>query len=155
VPVLEDVAVLSDLLPGAWRIRASNLPEWLNNGRKSPTLVYELVTPDPLVLTDEATWVSDEGEAAQVTGVDRWAGRHFVRRGTGWRRFTAGRWRIAGVDNEREIVVVRYGKSTDGHDGIDILVRDGAQVPNLRKTIADAHDEFGLGLEDFATLSWL
>jgi hypothetical protein len=51
-----EVHALADILPGTWRVEATNFPMWLTGKRLDPTLTYALVSRDPLVLADDVSY---------------------------------------------------------------------------------------------------
>jgi hypothetical protein len=59
------------------------------------------------------------------------------------------------MDPDRGILIVRMTHVRGGQDGLIVLVRDEETRSELRATIAINADEFSVGLEDFASLTWL
>ena len=106
-----DDLILADLLPGDWTVAATNFPLWLNGENHHPRLRYELLGRDPLVLTDEVIYLTAEGEQ-RVSGRNVEDFEGFTRRGTGWLRFFASRWSVAGVSADGTVIAIRFSKST-------------------------------------------
>jgi hypothetical protein len=146
---------LAELLPGTWSIAATNFPMWLAGDRLEPRFGYEVIGQNPLVLSDEVSYLTAEGERKHIVGRDTWRGGGFVWRGSGWLRFFASRWAVAGVSDDRTVAVVRFSKSPVTPAGVDIIVREDVHHPELRAMVAGSTEQFDLSPEDFATLSWL
>ena len=150
-----DEATLAELLPGDWYVAASNFPMWLNGERTRPRFSYGLVSRDPLVLSDEVTYVDAEGEPQSIIGTDSWQHDEFVWRGKRLLKLVASRWSVDGMSDDASVLTIRFAKSLVSPSGIDIVVRDGVHHPELRAMIARATEQFGLTPEDFGSLSWL
>ncbi|CAN5298844.1 hypothetical protein BH11ACT4_BH11ACT4_10230 [soil metagenome] len=150
-----DDDVLARVLPGSWTIAATNFPMWLNGERQSPRFSYELVSENPLVLSDVVSFVTAEGEEKHIAGQDTLVRDEFRRRGKRVQRFLVSRWMVSGVSDDGAIAVIHFSQSLAMPSGIDIVVREGAEVPEVRATIARATEEFGLSPEEFGSLTWL
>lgn len=155
-----DESRLADVLPGTWTIAATNLPMWLNGERLDGRLSYELISSDPLVLSDDVAYRDPQGEEKHIVGEnsfgrDRYGDEGFRWRGKGMLKLVPGRWAVSGFSEDGAIAVIRFEKSLATAAGIDVIVREGADEPEVRKTIARATEEFGLTPEDFGSLTWL
>lgn len=150
-----DEDILGRVLPGSWTIAATNVPAWLNGERTHPHLTWELLSQSPLVLSDELSYLDAAGEEKSLVGTATWNWEEFRWRGKGLQRFVSSRWSVSGLSPDGSIAVLHFVKSRLTPDGIDIIVRDGAQVPELRATIAAATEDYGLTPEDFGSLTWL
>lgn len=150
-----DEETLAKVLPGSWRIAATNFPMWLTGERHSPRFSYELLGEHPLVLSDDVSYFTAEGEEKHVLGQDTFAHDEFSWRGKKLLRLFVSRWSVSGVSEDGSIAVIHFSKSLATPAGIDIIVRDGVETPELRATIARATEEFGLSPEDFGSLTWL
>ena len=148
-----DQRTLADLLPGTWSVAATNFPMWLAGDKLEPTFSYELLSEDPLVLSDDVGYL-EEGEEKHILGQDTWRGDEFVWRGRKLLRLLASRWGVAGMSDDGTIAVIRFSKSLATPSGVDIIVREGSEHPELRAMIAHATDEFGLSPEEFGSLTW-
>ena len=148
-----DQRTLADLLPGSWTIAATNFPMWLAGDKLEPRFTYELISEDPLVLSDDVGYV-EEGEEKHILGQDTWRGDEFVWRGRKLLRLVASHWSVAGMSDDGTIAVIRFSKSLATPSGVDIIVREGSEHPELRAMIAHATDEFGLSPEEFGSLTW-
>ncbi len=146
---------LSEVLPGTWRIAATNFPMWLDGSRLQPQFSYGLLSASPLTLSDEVSFVTPEGEEKQILGKDTLRRGEFVWRGKGVLSIASSRWRVSGADAERTLLVIRFSKSFATPAGIDIVIREGSAYPNLRRIVAGSTEELGLSPEDFASLGWL
>lgn len=152
--LLDDEAV-GRILPGSWRIAASNFPVWLAGDRLEPRFSFELVTGHPLVLAEDVQFSTPEGEEKHILGTATWMGDGFRWRGKGLKGVLPGYWSVAGVSDDESVAVIRVDKSFASEAGIDILVREGTQRPEVRALVARATEEFGLSPEDFGSLTWL
>ncbi|MCU1406471.1 MAG: hypothetical protein JWQ43_2774 [Glaciihabitans sp.] len=146
---------LAELLPGRWNIVASNFPMWLRGERSDPAFTYGLVSSSPLVLSDDVSWVTASGETKHLLGVDRWRGNGFRWRGKGLLRAVSTHWGVPGLSAAGTIAVVRFSKSLVSPAGIDIIVREGADLLEPRAAVASESKRFGITAEDFASLTWL
>lgn len=152
VPELRE---LDTLLPGTWAVAASNLPLWLDGERREPGCTFEVVSTDPLVVSDDIVFTTPEGEERHVAGTStlRTDGR-FKRRGSGRRRFLSATWSVSGASEDGTIMAIRYAASRVVPEGIDIVVREGSHYPELRAMIAHTTTDYGLSPEDFGSLTW-
>jgi hypothetical protein len=146
---------LAELLPGIWAIAATNLPVWLTGERAEPHLTYELVSREPLVLSHAASYTSAEDAPKPEVGHDTFRDGQFVRRGTGLHRIVPSRWEVSGWGAGGAVLALRYFAALKTPAGLDIVVRERAQVPEIRALVAGSTDEFGLTPEEFGSLSWL
>lgn len=146
---------LAELLPGTWKVVATNFPMWLNGERSDPTFEYTLRSSSPLVLGDDVSYTTPDGTVKHIRGVDRWHGSGFVWRGTGLTRLVSSFWSVPGVSKAGTIAAIRFNKSWVSPAGIDIIVRDGIDFPEPRAAVATESERFGLSAEDFASLTWL
>jgi hypothetical protein len=150
-----DERTAADLLPGTWFIAATNFPMWLSGQRREPRFSYELVSTDPLVLSDEVSFLTAEGDQKRIVSRDAWKHDEFVRRGKGMLKPLKSRWHIAGAADDGTVLVLRFDQSFAAQGGIDIVVREGTSHPELRKAVARGTDAFGLSPEEFASLTWI
>jgi hypothetical protein len=146
---------LARLLPGDWNVAATNLGYWLSGKRSKPTLSYELLSSNPVTFTDVVSFATAAGESKSIVGVDRFAGRGFVWRGKGLLRVVTSRWAVSGANDEGSVLVIKYDKTVLTSSGIDVIVRSGVVVPEVRSIVATGADGFGLSLEEFASLTWI
>ena len=145
----------AQLLPGTWRVNATNFPMWLSGDRLSPRFTYGVIATDPLALSDDVSYTTAEGEEKHILGTDKWANGVFTWRGKGLLAIAKSRWSVIGMSTDAAVVVIRFERTRVTPAGIDILVRDGVSRPELRTFIAHNAEKFGLSAEDFASLSWL
>ncbi|PRY70174.1 hypothetical protein B0I08_101302 [Glaciihabitans tibetensis] len=146
---------LAEILPGTWRVVATNFPMWLRGDRLDPTFTFATRGTEPLVLTDDVSYTTQTGEVKHLLGVDTWRGEGFVWRGKGLGRLVSSSWTVPGVSAAGTIAAIRFSKSLVSPAGIDIVVRDGISFPEPRAAVATESKRFGLTTEDFASLSWL
>jgi hypothetical protein len=151
-PIDSDLAAI---LPGTWAVRSTNFPMWLTRERLSPRFSYDLVSENPLTLRDDVSYTTADKGEKHILGVDKWAHDGFVWRGKGLLKLVTSRWTISGISDDKTVVAIRFQKSLFTPAGIDIIVRDGADVPELRSLVARNTEKFGLSAEDFASLTWL
>lgn len=149
-----DQAVIGRVLEGAWAIGASNIVQWVDGTRRDPQLTFTVAGDDPLVILEEQVFAASDGKERRIALTNRFHNGEFISRG---RRIlgTMSRWSIGGMASDKRIIVIRMTHAQGGQDGLLILVRKDARVAELRMTIATNSAEFGLGPEDFASLSWL
>ena len=146
---------LHELLPGTWTIKATNFPMWLTGDRLEPRFSYGLVSENPFVLTDTVSYSTPAGETKTIVGTDREAGDGFVWRGKGLMRLFASHWSVSGASPDGDVLVVRFEKTLATPAGLDVIVREGVEVRELRATVARNTEHFGLEPEDLASLTWL
>ncbi|MFM9918362.1 hypothetical protein [Lacisediminihabitans sp. H27-G8] len=155
MPLAPDAAALAALLPGTWRIGATNFPMWLRGDRLRPHFRYDLKTADPLVLDDVVGYTTADGVEKTIVGVDRMRYDGFVWRGAGLLRFVTSRWAVAGVTEDSNILVIRFAKSLLSPAGVDVVVREGSDSLAFRTQVAGLSESLGLTHEEFASLTWL
>lgn len=148
-----EVGVIRDLLPGTWRISATNFPIWVNGSRRDPEFEYVLKTEVPLILDDRVHFTDERGRRRTVAGTDRRVGDHFVWKGVGALSLLRSHWHVASLTDD--VLVIHFEKSPVTPAGTDIAVRAGTEHPELRRRIAGDPVGFGLTIEQFASLSWL
>ena len=148
-------AELIEVLPGAWRIVATNVPVWLETERRNPRVTFEVESRDPLRLATRVDFDSADGGEGQILARDRAAGDLLVRRVRGVKQLNGQRWHVDVVDDDRALVVVRQHAGFRRHDGIDVLLGAEAEVDGTRRHVAAHTDELGLTPEEFASLTWL
>lgn len=148
-------ARLRALLPGTWRVAATNFPIWLAGDRLHPTVTYGVLTESPLVLGDEVAYRAPDGEEQRLTGRNRWRNDHFVHRAQSRLKLARSRWTVSGLSDDGTIAVVKFEPSRAIPDGVDVLVRDDTREPELRRVVARATEDFGLSPEQFGSLTWL
>lgn len=155
MPSAIDERTTAELLPGSWTIAATNFPMWLTGERREPRFSYELLSSEPLVLGDEVSYVTAEGESKRIVGKDTWKHGEFVWRGKGLLKPFVSRWHVAGAADDGTVLVIRFEQSLATPGGIDIIIREGTAHPELRKAVARDTDAFGLSPEEFGSLTWL
>lgn len=146
---------LVSLLLGTWQVRATNIPLWLSNERLAPTIAFELISDAPLVLSDDVSWNTSDGQREHQLGVDRWNGSGFVRRGLGRRRLRRSQWSVVGSSSDRNLLVLRLAGSRSTPPGLEVYVREDAEIGDARALAAHSATALGLTAEDFASLTWL
>ncbi|MGX7417293.1 hypothetical protein ACWOFR_00675 [Carnobacterium gallinarum] len=144
---------LSNELPGRWLIKATNFPMWLSGKRQQPSITYGLIQTNPLVLSDLVEYQSNSGTVKSIKGIDKVHQDGFKWRGNGILKVLSSQWRISGMDGD--ILVIRFKASALTPAGIDILVRDGVQIPDIQQKIANNLTKFNLNEADFQSLIWL
>lgn len=147
--------LLAGILPGTWHVRASNFPMWTNGSRRAPTFTYGLVREHPLVLSDDVGWITSSGRERHLRGTDRARGDAFIWRGAGLLRPVTSRWSVTGISDDGLLAAIRFSKSLVTPAGVDVLVRDGAAIDELRVRVAAESVDLGIAAEDFASLTWL
>lgn len=149
-----DELTLADLLPGTWVIAATNLPVWLTGERAEPRLTYDLVSREPLVLSHGVSFIAGEEDPKPEVWQDTFRDEQFVRRGKGLQRIVPSRWEVAGWGADGAVLALRYFAALRAPSGLDIVVRDSAQIAEIRALVARSTEEFGLSPEEFGSLTW-
>ncbi|MCC6270412.1 MAG: hypothetical protein IT190_03975 [Microbacteriaceae bacterium] len=149
-----DQSVIAHTLTGEWRIGASNIDPWVNGTRLDALFRFTIEQESPLILTEEQIFTTADGKERRLALTNHFAHGEFISKS---RRIggTMSRWSIGGMDLDRGILIVRMTHARGGQDGLIVFVRDEESRSDLRATIAINSDEFSVGLEDFASLSWL
>jgi hypothetical protein len=175
MPLAPDAAALAELLPGTWRVGATNFPLWLSGDRHRPRFNYELKTADPLVLHDTVTYTTAQGVEKTLPGVDRLrtdrprrnqrkgdqhdvdqhGGNIFVWRGTGLLRFVTSRWAVVGATEDSNVMVIRFVKSRLTPAGVDVVLREGTDSHAFRTQVTGLSSTLGLTHGELASLTWL
>jgi hypothetical protein len=149
------VTTLHDRLPGTWTVKATNFPMWLKGDKLNPTFSFGVVSEQPWVLTDTVRYTTEAGEQKSIVGIDRETTHGFVWRGKGLNRIFTSHWSVSGASPDGNVLVVRFEKTLVTPAGLDVIVREGVEVHELRATVARNTQHFGLEPEDLASLSWL
>lgn len=170
MPVTPDDTALAALLPGTWRVGATNISRWLGGERLHPRFHYELRSSDPLVFEDEVRYTTGSGVEKRIRGVDRLRARasgadesgprgfrphEFVWRGRGLRTLASRRFSVAGATEGSTIVVLRFSASLRTPAGVAVVVRDGTDSHAFRTEVAGLSESLGLTPGEFASLTWL
>lgn len=155
MPGTPDAAALAALLPGTWRIGATNVPSWLSGERLRPTFRYEPKSSDPLAFDDTVSYTTADGIEKTVVGVDRLRRDGFVWRGRRHLALFTTRWEVAGATADANIAVLRFSRSRRSPAGVDVIVRDGTDSHEFRRIVAGEAEALGLTHGEFASLSWL
>jgi hypothetical protein len=155
MPLAPDPAALAALLPGTWRVGATNFPMWLSGDRLRPRFRYDLKSADPLVLDDVVSYTTADGLEKTIVGVDRFRGDGFVWRGTRLLTLVTSRWSVVGATEDSNILVIRFAKSPLTPAGVDVVVRDGMDSHAFRTEVAGFSESLGLTHGEFASLTWL
>jgi hypothetical protein len=148
-------SALHEFLPGTWKVKATNFPMWLKGDKLSPTFTYGLVSEEPYVLTDDVSYQTVEGEEKHIVGIDRETSHGFEWRGKGFLKLFASHWSVSGANPDGTVLVVRFEKTLATPAGLDVIVREGIEIPELRTMVARNTQHFGLEPEDLASLTWL
>lgn len=148
-----DAAELAVGLPGRWRIVATNFPLWLRGSRHDPVIEYGLRGEDPLTLDDTVEYVDDLRGESSIRGVDVLRRDGFVWRGNGGLRLLRSRWSVLHLDDD--LLAIRFARSLVTPAGVDVLVREHADRPEVRAEVAEHPELLGLAVGEFASLTWL
>ena len=108
----------------------------------------------PLLLTEEQVFTTKDGKERRVALTNRFVGGEFIAKG-GRIVGTMSRWSVGALDDELGILLLRIIHARGGQDGLIVLLRHDAPQNELRMTIANRSSEFGVGPEDFASLTWV
>jgi hypothetical protein len=146
---------LAQLLPGGWLVAATNIPAWLTADRVGARYTWDLISRDPLVLSDDVSYDNQHGSTHHILGTDTRVDGGFVWRGRGLQRFSSTHWEVVGVSEDSTIVTLRFSRSRATQAGVSVLLRVGTPARELRAMLAHDTASFGLTPEDFATLTWI
>jgi hypothetical protein len=149
-----DESALAELLPGSWRLAATNSPRWLSGKRSAPKFSYSVVEGSPLVIASDVAYRNPTGEEKHVRGTNSYRSDHFLWRGEGLLSLISRRWTAARSNSDPSVLATRFATSLMESGGIDILVREDVDI-EVRALVAGASEQFGLTPENFASLSWL
>lgn len=155
MPTTLDQGTTADVLRGTWGLGATNVVDWLDGARRDIVIQFDVETSNPLTVTEVQTFTSADGRDRAVTIESEWVDGVFRSRGRGLLRTGATRWRVGGVNGDHTILVIRVATVRGGQDGLLVLVRADGANGELRSTIATRSADFGIGPEDFASLTWL
>jgi len=155
MPTMLQPTELATILPGVWNVRSTNFPMWLTRERTSPRFTWALTSESPLALRDDVSFSTSDNQEKHVVGTDKWAHDHFVWRGRGLRKIARSRWSVIGANDEQTVLAIRVDRTLFTPPGIDIIVREGVEIDELRSLVARGTERFGLTAEDFASLTWL
>jgi hypothetical protein len=152
MPTAPNDSDLAAILPGTWNVRSTNSPLWLDSEHTSPRFTFTLQRENPLTLREDVSYLTADGAEKHV---DKWADDGFVRHGKGLRSLRRGRWSIVGANDDSTVLAIRSHRTLVRHAGLEVLVREGVEIAELRSLVARNTEQFGLSAEDFASLTWL
>ena len=155
MPTVLTERTIADTLPGDWHVGATNLPLWLDGERHAVSFRFERESSDPLVIREQQDFTTTDGKAKVVVRVSRWQRGEFQVRASRLLGARSGRWSVIGVNGAGSVVVLKVEKSRGVQEGLLVLVRLGFDASELRSMVAASSGDFGLGPEDFGSLSWL
>ncbi|MBF0673103.1 MAG: hypothetical protein IR160_11025 [Salinibacterium sp.] len=146
---------LAEVLPGSWGLGATSQLFWLDGRHGEPRFTFRVAGTSPLRLTETIEFAGLDGRPRTLTGKTRWVRDEFAWRGSGTDALVTRRWSAAGIDETGSILVMRNRRTRAVASGIDILVREGAELGELRTIVASTATELGISAEDFASLTWI
>jgi hypothetical protein len=135
-------------------MRASSLPIWLSGLTYPPTYTFSVIRELPDRIAESLTYSTRGGQDVTVESVNRLIGGAFVSRGSGLALLSTSKWSISGLSDDGVVAIVRYEKTRLSAEGVNVLVREGHVRPSLRSEVASSTEQFGLSLEDFASITW-
>lgn len=138
-------------LEGTWEIKGTTFPMWLSNKRKNPRITYKKTEKNAVELLDLVEYEA-QGKTKQIKGIDRLIGEQFVWRGIGVLKVLSSRWQVVTIKGD--VLVIRFEKSLVTPAGVDVLIRKGTNVPNLRERVLTHYESFGLALKESNELQW-
>ncbi|MBO0458008.1 hypothetical protein JZO77_14825 [Enterococcus hulanensis] len=138
-------------LEGTWEIKGTTFPMWLSNKRKNPRITYKKTEKNTVELLDLVEYEA-KGKTKQIKGIDRLAGEQFIWRGIGVLKVLSSRWQVVTIKGD--VLVIRFEKSLVTPAGVDVLIRKGTIVPNLRERVLAHYESFGLTLKESNELQW-
>ena len=146
---------LARILPGTWRVGATNFPMWLSGDRLRPAFNYDLRGSRPLEFGDRVSYLTPNGVEKSIVGVSRWRRGGLVWRGRGLLTLFTSRWSVIGATDDRNILVIRFDKSLVTPAGVDVVIREGTDSHEFRTIVANAAEQLGITHGEFASLTWL
>ncbi|MDT2659762.1 hypothetical protein P7E02_07775 [Enterococcus hulanensis] len=138
-------------LEGTWEIKGTTFPMWLSNKRKNPRITYKKTEKNAVELLDLVEYEA-QGKTKQIKGIDRLIGEQFIWRGIGVLKVLSSRWQVVTIKGD--VLVIRFEKSLVTPAGVDVLIRKGTNVPNLRERVLAHYESFGLTLKESNELQW-
>lgn len=128
---------------------------WLKPNRQSPTFAYGLRSSDPLSFDDTVSWFTRSGVEKRLVGVDTVTANGLRWRGRGLLSLVSSDWSIAGVSEEEDLMAIRFARTIATPAGVDVLVREGTMIEDIRADLADGPHWLGLSDAEVGTLTWL
>jgi hypothetical protein len=150
-----DEHTLARVLPGTWRIGATNFAMWLKGDRLKPSFTYDLRSSDPLTLGDTVGYSTTSGKSKKISGVDHYRSESFVWRGSGVLKLLTSSWSVIGISADSNIVAIRFSKTLATPAGIDVIIRDGTDSHAFRTMVSNEAEALGITNGEFASLTWL
>lgn len=138
-------------LDGTWEIKGTTFPMWLSEKRKNPRITYKRTEKNAVELLDLVEYEVD-GKTKQIKGIDRLGAKGFIWRGLGVLRILSSHWQVVTIKGD--VLVIRFEKSLVTPAGVDVLVKKGAMIPDLRERVTAYYESFGLTAEEKDTLKW-
>jgi hypothetical protein len=146
--------LLASVMPGRWKVRASNLVHWLSGERLDVGVTIEPVSTDPLVVSVEENYRTTDGKRRSVFRLSRLTDDGFVGRRGAFSRLSPPRWSVKGLSADGAIMVIVHESRRAAEAGMEVLVRSDSDSEGARAAIAQDWESYGLTVEDFAKLSW-
>ncbi|MFC4770393.1 hypothetical protein [Enterococcus hermanniensis] len=139
-------------LNGTWEIKGTTFPMWLSEKRTKPRITYKQLAKNSVELLDLVEYES-KNKTKKIKGIDRISDNQFVWRGLGPLKILSSRWQVVTIKGD--ILVIRFEKSLVTPAGIDVLVRQDAQIPDLMERILANYEVFGLSKIEKNQLQWI
>lgn len=155
MPDLEIPARVAEVLPGTWRLCATDYARWLEGDRRAAAFEWELRGTDPVVLDGRGVHVTGEGKSVEARATLTWRDDRFVWRGRGVLALIRGTVEVTGVSPSGDVVVLRFDRTLIGPEVVLVLARTDADLGHVRREVALADGCLGLEPEEFARLAWL
>lgn len=141
------------LLEGRWVIRGTNFPLWLSKKRSHPTIQYKTLANDPLTFLDIVHYKNNKGRLKEIIGVDTLKNNRFIWRGRGILNILSSTWSVLAITDT--ILVIKFEQSFVTPAGIDILVREHANIADPKELVSTSLDQYSLTPSEFEQLVWL
>ncbi len=122
---------LAEVIPGTWRVAASNEVHWISGNRVDPVVTVALVSREPLTVSVATRFVTGEGKKRAVLSTARWASDGFIERRKGLARFAPSRWIVRGMSPDGSVLVIVHQLRQSAGDGIEVLIRSGTDADGL------------------------
>ncbi|MBC7518857.1 MAG: hypothetical protein H7248_08275 [Microbacteriaceae bacterium] len=154
----EAAELVVELLPGQWRVMATNRQYWLQRRRLAPTVDFTLIRKTPSALLGIFGWRVGKRLRHSRVRFRMDADGTLVSAGR-----IGGRLRrtMAGASDDGAIVVLLVESAAtlrrrreSPSEGIEVLLRVGELSEDLRASVARSATDFGLNAEEFASMAW-
>lgn len=144
-----------DQLEGGWRIGATNMAEWLPPMRGDGRVEFSVAPGKGTRVTEVSTFTTPDEKTHRESRIAVWQGDGYVTRASGFALLRRLEWLVAGYSDDGSLLVIRYPGPHGVTARVLVLLRDSAEVGDLRSRVAKTSGDLGLSMEEYASLTWL